>query len=81
MLVRVNVDQHGTAPVTIVCDTADDGGFAIPVALIDAMFDAGVSGFPSGALVRRTVDRTAGDAGCIDLHVASERQADVVVAR
>jgi hypothetical protein len=75
----VNVDQHGIAPVTIQCDTADDGALEVPVSLIDLMFANGQSGFPSGTLQRRTVDSQAVQGGCVELLVASQRVADVVV--
>ncbi len=80
VVVRVQIDQHGLAPASIVCDTADDGSLDIPATLVDALFAAGVSGFPNGGMVRRTVDSVSAGAGCVEFVVASERSADITVA-
>lgn len=77
---RLNIDQHGISPVTVWCAFEDTGSGEIPVEVIDALFDAGVSGFPNGALSRRTADSTAVGGGCVDLIVGSPRVVDVDVA-
>lgn len=83
VLLRLNVDQHGVSPITLVCDLPDTGQAQIPAALIDALLAAGISGFPNGKLARRTVDsvpvegglalRSLGEGGCVDLVVSSPR--------
>ncbi len=77
---RLNIDQHGISPVTVWCAFDDTGQGEIPVAVIDALFAAGVSGFPNGNLRRRTADSTSVDGGCVDLTVSSPRAVDVDVA-
>lgn len=77
MLVFLNIDQHGAAPVTLVCDTADDGELSISTQAVDALFEAGVSGFPNAGLVRRTMDSVSTQAGCVEFAVTSERVAKV----
>ena len=77
---RLNIDQHGISPVTIWCAFTDTGSAEIPVAVIDALVAAGVSGFPNGSLRRRTADSTVVGGGCVDLLVAAPRTVDVDVA-
>ena len=72
----LNVDQHGLTPVTLVCETADTGAFAAPVALTDALLNYGISGAATATLERLTVDSTpislpAGGKGCVELLAAS----------
>ena len=55
------------------------GGLALAVVLVGAMLAAGVTGFPSGSITRRTADHAAAGAGCMDLTVASGRTVPVDV--
>ena len=75
----VNIDQHGNSPATVVCTFEDDGEGTVPGAVISALFDLGVSGFPSGTLSRRTADKTDITGGCMDFWVASPRTVSVDV--
>jgi hypothetical protein len=80
---RLNIDQHGNSPVNLVCSFDDDGAAEIPASLIDALFTAGVSGFPNGALTRETVDSMpigAGGEGCVELRIGSPRRGMVTVS-
>jgi hypothetical protein len=76
---RLNIDQHGNSPLSLACTFDDDGAAEIPAALIGALFDAGVSGFPNGALVRSTTDSTAMGAGCVEMRISSPVRATVAV--
>jgi hypothetical protein len=67
----LNVDQHGNSPVTLVCDTDDDGSHVVPAALVTEMLDFGVSGFATMDVVRRTVDAKPVPKGCVELLVVS----------
>ncbi len=67
----INVDQHGTSPGAVYCVFEDDGAGTVPVALIDGLIEAGVTGFPSGALERRTLDQGPAGTGCMDFKVAA----------
>lgn len=69
--VSFNVDQHGSAPVNLACETADDGELTVDAKLIDALIDAGVTGFPSGHVTRETVDSVSVDSGCIELSIGA----------
>jgi len=73
VLLRLNVDQHGVSPITLVCDLPDTGQATLPATLIDALLGAGISGFPNGKLARRTADSVPVDGGCVDLVVSSPR--------
>lgn len=77
---RINIDQHGATPISLYCSFEDDGAGVVPAALTDLLVNAGVTGFPSGSLVRRTVDSASlGEDGCMDLVVSSTRNPDVRV--
>jgi hypothetical protein len=79
-LLRLSIDQHGTTPVTLVCDFADTGVGEIPQTVIDELVAAGISGFPNGTLTRRTVDRQEVSDGCMEFQVALPVQQDVRVS-
>ncbi len=80
VLLSVNVDQHGTSPGAVYCTFEDDGEGLVPAALLQNLIDAGVTGFPSGALERRTVDSAAlDDGGCMDFTVSTPRGVPVDV--
>lgn len=77
---RLMVDQHGLSPYTLVCSFEDDGEAAIPAGLIASLLGAGVSGFPSGTLRRRTDDQAElPGGGCADLTVSATQLATVEV--
>jgi hypothetical protein len=76
----VNIDQHGVSPVTARCEFDDAGTGEVPAAVIEALFAAGVSGYPNGSLNRHTVDSASVATGCVDLEVGSPVAVDVDVA-
>ncbi|MBN2191489.1 MAG: hypothetical protein JW751_01630 [Polyangiaceae bacterium] len=67
----LSVDQHGVSPARLVCDFADTGAIYVPAAMVDALLEAGITGFPSAALARHTVDSATVAAGCVELEVLS----------
>lgn len=77
---RLSIDQHGTTPATLSCDLADTGAAEIPSSMIDALLDAGVSGFANGSISRRTIDSHSVSSGCIDLEITSPRSHTASVA-
>jgi len=80
VLLRVTIDQHGTTPISLECSFDDDGEGIIPGDIVELLVSAGVTGFPNGSLVRRTVDSVVlGDAGCAEFVVSSTRNPDVRV--
>ena len=76
----LNIDQHGTSPVTVRCVMVDDGEGEVPASVIQSLVDAGVTGFPSGSLSRRTADLTRVEAGCFDLVVEAPSTVSVDVS-
>ena len=78
VVLRANIDQHGTSPASVVCVFEDDGTGVVPASMVTALVDAGVSGFPSGSLTRQTGDRVDIDGACMDFTVASPRRQDEV---
>ena len=81
MHLNLNIDQHGSTPVTLTCDFEDDGEAKIPAVLIDALLQSGVSGKPSGRLIRQTVDSTHFDAGCVEFRITSSKNAEVRISK
>mgnify|MGYP006971716379 CR=1 FL=1 len=67
----LNIDQHGATPGTLLCSFEDDGQATVPAGILQALIATGVTGYPSGALERRTQDRVDVTAGCMDFTVAS----------
>ncbi len=81
---RLNVDQHGVTPVMLTCVTADDGAFDLSATLIDQLLALGVTGYPSLAVHRRTIDTAEigdveGEPGCMEFRVASTANPSVRV--
>lgn len=73
--VRLVLDlaHHGGIAASMECDALpDDGAFDVPAALVDALLDIGVAGFPTITMSRRTEDSTTLSVGCVELGVVSE---------
>ncbi len=79
MKIEITVDQHGLTPLTLACDLPDTGSAAISSELVDYLIQAGVTGFPSCKMYRRTVDSTSSNKGCADFSVTSVATADIEV--
>jgi hypothetical protein len=80
VFVELNIDQHGVTPLTMTCDLPDTGAATIPASVVDGLIGAGVTGFPTGRVTRRTVDSQRADGGaCVELVVSSVRQIGVEV--
>ena len=71
VVLQLNVDQHGNSPATLRCDVPDTGSFEIPASLVTKLLEAGVSGFATLDMTRRTVDSASVPAGCVELRVLS----------
>jgi len=72
-------NRHGGTPSWLECDAPDTGSFDVPAALLVALLDVELSGWPTLSAVRRTVDSTELGAGCVELRVASGVTVDVAV--
>lgn len=72
----LNVDQHGVSPVSMICDTEDDGQLVIEASLLDTLLMYGVSGFATATARRQVADSVQLDAGCVEMltyeHVAGD---------
>lgn len=78
---EISVDQHGLEPLTLSCSFADaPGEGVVPASVVDALLDAGVSGFPIGRMQVRTEDSAQLAAGCVDFVISSVRTLSVEVA-
>jgi hypothetical protein len=79
VVAAINVDQHGTSPVTLTCTTPDDGELTIDGGLLEQLLQYGVSGFATGTVRRQSGDKVDLDSGCVDLRVYSHSEAAVSV--
>ena len=75
----VNIDQHGTTPGTLWCVFEDDGEATVPAGILQTLVATGVTGYPSGAVQRRTQDSAELELGCMDFTVSSTVTVDVDV--
>ncbi len=80
IVLKAAIDQHGVTPGVLRCTFADSGTATVPASVVSALVSAGVTGFPSGTLERRTADRTDAGAGCMDFVVSAPRTVEVTVA-
>ena len=80
IVIEINVDQHGLSPLVLSCNLPDLGSAAVPRAIVDALIDAGVTGFPTGKVIRRTEDSLTAAQGCVDFFVTSVRLIAIAVA-
>jgi hypothetical protein len=71
MFVKIDIAFHGGVDAQIQCDLPDSGSASVPAALVDALLERGVAGFPSAFLVRRTVDSVNVGAGCVDFAITN----------
>ena len=67
ILIDLNVDQHGNSPVSMVCDTADDGEISIDAGMLETLLMYGVSGFATATARRYVADSAMLDPGCVEL--------------
>jgi len=70
-------NRHGGTPTWLECDAADTGSFDVPAALLGALLELELSGWPTLAAARRTVDSASVAAGCVELRVVSSVTIDV----
>ena len=78
--VEINIDIHGVTPSVLRCAFPDNGSAVIPGAILTELVGVGVTGFPNGTIIRRTVDHAAAGAGCMEFIVSTPRSAQVDVA-
>ncbi len=69
--VRMSIDQHGATPGRLECVFEDTGTGTVPGAILAALVDAGVTGFPSASARRFTADQADLGVGCMDLEVSA----------
>lgn len=70
-------NRHGGTPTWLECDAPDTGSFDVPAALVGALLELELSGWPTLAATRRTVDSANVGPGCVELRVVSSVTIDV----
>lgn len=68
----VSLDNHGKTKQQIECDAPDTGSLDIPEVLVSALWDLGVSGFPSLTMRRRAVESKTVGPGCVEFNVFAQ---------
>jgi hypothetical protein len=76
---RLEIGHHGGVAARVECDLADTGTGQIPGALVAALVDKGIHGFPELLLTRRTMDSATVGPGCVDFAVASPAARGITV--
>ncbi len=85
VVLTFDVNQHGVSPLFVRCIFPDTGAGSVPQAIIDQLLtldESPVSGFPSGYLIRRTIDSSPlpqGE-GCVEFSALASAEATVRVA-
>ena len=77
---RINIDQHGNSPMNLICDLEDTGSYTIASSLVTDLLSAGVSGFATFQMWRRSVDSIQLEPGCVELRVESYINRQLTVA-
>jgi hypothetical protein len=69
--VKLDISHHGGSKGKIECDVADDGSLTIPAALVDALAELGVAGFPTIVLTRSAITSSNTALGRVELRLYS----------
>jgi len=79
--VEISLNNHGPGIETwIACEIEDTGFLVISEILVDALFEAGISGWPSVVFWRQTADATDISLGCVQLLVVTREARDLEFA-
>jgi hypothetical protein len=77
--VELSIDQHGSSPTKLVCESDDTGMLTVSQTLVAQFVELGVTGFPSANYFRETVDSIELAPGCVEFGVRSHAQSDLSV--
>ncbi len=79
ILVSLDISHHGGTKGKIVCETADDGSFAIPAKLVSALKALGTAGFPSIVITRRSLSSVLTSAGRVELKIYENQEREIAI--
>lgn len=77
--VKLDLSHHGGSKGKIECEIADDGSFEVAPAMIDALVDLGVAGFPTISLTRKSVAAASGKASHVTLNITSPQEQPIEI--
>jgi len=77
--VELNIDQHGLTPVELWCTSEDTGSLVVPAEFIAEFVQFGVTGYPSVAYFRETVDSVEIEPGCVEFGVRAHQDGMLTV--
>ncbi|MEE9384613.1 MAG: hypothetical protein V3V08_14505 [Nannocystaceae bacterium] len=66
IVLRLQVDQHGGTPASVVCRFEDTGSGIVPAGILAKFLDLGITGFPNATITRLVASRTPGAEDCVD---------------
>jgi hypothetical protein len=69
--VKLDISHHGGSKGKIECEVDDTGSLEIPAAMVTALIDLGVAGFPTIVLTRKTSAAGSGNAQNVALNITS----------
>ncbi len=79
LFLSLSIDQHGATPALLSCRFPDTGEASGSAEMVDGLLAAGITGYPSAQLARRTVDHAELADGCFEFIVGSERAPDLAI--
>ena len=79
VVLTLGIDNHGAGRAKIECEVADNGMYTIPAGMVTALFDMGLSGFPTLGFKRTTASAATVTQGCVQFSVESEQDVDIKV--
>ena len=69
---KLDISHHGGSKGKIECTTADDGELELSSAMVSALVDLGVAGFPTIIVSRKAVGSVTISPGRVDFVAAAE---------
>ncbi|MFV8751742.1 hypothetical protein ACNOYE_14450 [Nannocystaceae bacterium ST9] len=80
ILVELDISHHAGTKGMIECETDDVGSLAIPAAMVAALLDLGVAGYPTIIVTRESKGSAPTTAGRVELVISSKVERAVVIA-
>lgn len=77
--VKLDISHHAGTKGMIECEVEDSGSLAIPAALVSALLDLGVAGFPTIIVTRTSTGSVVTSAGRVDLVLSSQLERTVII--
>jgi hypothetical protein len=80
VLLKLELNNHGSTPARLECTVEDTGSFAVPAEILSELIAIEVSGWPTLTIRRTTADSASIEPGCVEFNVMSEQALSIEVA-